>query len=379
MTRAPLLPLAALLLVFLALAACSPDGKKNAGQSRRPVPVTAAKVLSGPIPVSIQAVGNVEAYQSVALRTQVGGLIVEQRVRDGQEVAQGDVLFVLDQRPFQASLKEAQGKLERDKALLKKAEDDLVRYTGLRQKDVVSQQQYDQAQTDALSLRASIKLSEAAIEQARLQLEYAVIKAPFPGKVGQVLVNVGNVIKANDDRSLVTLNQVQPIYVSFSVPEQNLPEIASRLGKAPMQVQAFLAGDDAKAETGVLAVVDNAVDRSTGTIRLKGLFQNQEGRLWPGQFAKVVLNLAQRDNVLTVPASAVQQGLQGSFVYVITPENTAQFRLVETGGLAGEAIIISKGVSAGETVVSDGHVRLIPDAPVEIKNAAPQASAEKKQ
>jgi len=284
------------------------------------------------------------------------------------------VLFVLDPRPFQAALKEAQGKLERDQALLKKAEDDFARYTGLKQKDVVSQQQFDQSQTDAKSLRASIKLSEASIEQAKLQLEYSVMKAPFAGRVGGVLVNLGNVIKANDDRNLLVINQIQPVYVSFSVPEQYLPDVAARMGKAPLEVTVSLAGTgavtDAEVEKGELASVDNAVDRSTGTIRLKGLFKNTEKRLWPGQFAKVALNLDNRNNVITVPGAAVQQGLQGSFVYVVTAQNQAEFRLVETGNTVGEKIIITKGVAPGETVVTDGHVRLAPNSLVEVKGAA---------
>lgn len=360
------------------LAGCS-DGRKQQGQVKRPVPVSVAKAEVSAIPVQITAVGNVEPYRSAALRSQVGGLIVEQRVRDGQEVAAGDVLFVLDPRPFQAALKEAQGKLERDQALLKKAEDDLARYTGLKQKDVVSQQQFDQSQTDAKSLRASIKLSEAQSEQARLQLEYSVMKAPFAGRVGGVLVSLGNVIKANDDRNLLVINQIQPVYVSFSVPEQYLPEVAARMGKAPLEVTVSLAGTGAGSEVeqekGVLASVDNAVDRATGTIRLKGLFQNTAKRLWPGQFAKVALNLDNRDNVLTVPGAAVQQGLQGSFVYVATAQNTAEFRLVEAGAMIGERTIITKGVAPGETVITDGHVRLAPNSQIEIKGGPPPADA----
>jgi len=355
-------------LVFSSVfAGCSGD-KEAKGPAKRPVPVSVAKAETGSIPVRLTAVGNVEAYQSAAVKTQVGGLIVEQRVRDGQEVAEGDVLFVLDPRPFQAAIKDAQGKLERDQALLKRAEDDLTRYTGLQRKDVISQQQYDQAFTDARSLRASIKLSEAAIEQTRLQLEYSVIKAPFPGRVGTVTVNVGNVIKANDDRNLLVLNQIQPIYVSFAVPEQHLPEIASRMGKTPLEVVAAV-GEDNREERGKLVSLDNAVDRTTGTIKLKGLFENPGKTLWPGQFAKVSLNLASRENVLTIPNSAVQIGLQGNFVYVLTPQNTAEFRLVETGGVVGDRTIVTKGVAPGDTVVTDGHVRLAPNSPVEVKGA----------
>ena len=358
--------------MVIVLAACGKDEQK--GSARRAAPVSVAKAESGSVPVQIKGVGNVEPYQSVAVRTMVGGQIMEQRVRDGQEVAAGDVLFVLDARPFQASLKDAQGRLERDTALLKKADDDLARYTNLKQKDVVSQQQFDQSQTDAKSLRASIKLSEAQIDQAKLQLEYATIRAPFAGRVGSVLVNQGNIIKANDDRSLLSITQIQPIYVAFAVPEQFLPEITGRMGKEPLAVKVFLAGDDTHPETGVLAVVDNTVDRTTGTIKLKGLFKNQNKRLWPGQFARCVVDLANRDNVITVPSPAVQVGLQGNFVYVVRPDNTAEFRLVETGGVFDERTVIAKGVYAGETVVTDGHVRLAPNMAVEIKGEDKPAS-----
>ncbi len=358
--------------MVLVLAACGKDEQKASG--RRSAPVSVAKAESGSIPVQIRGVGNVEPYQSAAVRTMVAGQIMEQRVRDGQEVAAGDVLFVLDTRTFVASVKDAQARFERDTAQLKKAEDDLARYTNLKQKDVVSQQQFDQAQTEAKSLRAAIKLSEAQIDQAKLQLEYGTIKAPFAGRVGTVMVNQGNIIKANDDRSLLTINQIQPIYVAFAVPEQFLPEITSRMNKEPLTVQVFLAGDDTHAETGVLAVVDNAVDRTTGTIKLKGLFKNEDKRLWPGQFARCVVDLANRDNVVTVPASAVQVGLQGSFVYVVRPDKTAEFRLVETGGVFDGRAVIAKGVSAGETVVTDGHVRLAPNMAVEIKGEEKPAS-----
>jgi multidrug efflux system membrane fusion protein len=362
---------AGILVVSTVLAGCS-DGKNTKGQAKRPVPISVATVEAGSIPVRITGVGNVEPYQSVAVRTQVGGLIVEQPVRDGQEVAAGDVIFKLDPRPFQAAIKDAQGKLERDQALLKRAEDDLTRYTGLQRKDVISQQQYDQANTDAKSLRASIKVSEAAIEQSKLQLEYSVIRAPFAGRVGTVMVNVGNVIKANDDRNLLVINQIQPIYVSFSVPEQYLPDITSRMGKNPLEIVASVGSDESKTEQGELVSVDNSVDRTTGTIKLKGLFKNENKRLWPGQFAKVALNLSARENVLTVPNSAVQIGLQGNFVYVVTPQNTAEFRLVETGGVVGAKTIINKGVAQGDTVVTDGHVRLAPNSPVEVKGAQAQ-------
>jgi multidrug efflux system membrane fusion protein len=190
--------------------------------------------------------------------------------------------------------------------------------------------------------------------------------------VGTVMVNVGNVIKANDDRNLLVINQIQPIYVSFSVPEQHLPDIASRMGKIPLEVLASVGSDESKTEQGELVSVDNAVDRTTGTIKLKGLFKNENKRLWPGQFAKVALNLSARENVLTVPNSAVQIGLQGNFVYVVTPQNTAEFRLVETGGVVGARTIINKGLAQGDTVVTDGHDRLAPNSPGEVEGAQAQ-------
>jgi multidrug efflux system membrane fusion protein len=242
-----------------------------------------------------------------------------------------------------------------------------LRYTDLVKKNVISQQQFDQAQTDAMSLRGSIKLSEAEIDQAKLQLEYAVIRAPFAGRVGSVLIHQGNVIKANDDRDLLVINQIQPIFVTFSVPEQYLPAISGHMAKEKLTVAAQVAGAEDNPEDGYLASVDNAVDRATGTIKLKGLFENKDKRLWPGQFARCALNLSMEQDVLTVPSQAIQQGLKGSFVYVAKSDNTAEFRLVETGAMLDGRTVITKGLDQGETVVTDGHVRLTPGALMEIK------------
>lgn len=357
--------LVAVLGLLLVVCACGKDDKQV--QRRKAVPVSVVTAETGVVPVRLRAVGNMEPLRSVAVRTQVGGQIVEQRVRDGQEVAAADVLFVLDRRPFLAALKDAQGRLERDQAQLKKAEDDYARYTGLRQKDVVSQQQFDQAQSDAMSLRGSIKLSEAQIDQAKLQLEYSTITAPIAGRVGSVLVNQGNIIKANDDRNLLVINQVQPIYAVFALPEQHLPEIAARMAKGPVRVLAYPAGDEKTAETGTLAALDNAVDRTTGTIKLKALFDNAGKRLWPGQFVRCVLELSDLEGVL-LPDEAVQVGLQGNYVYVVRANSTCEFRPVETAGSFEGRTVVAKGVAVGETVVRDGHVRLAPDVQVEVKS-----------
>ena len=352
-------------LALIALVcACGKDDKQ--APRRRAAPVSVVKAEVGVVPVRLRSVGNIEPMKSVAVRTQVGGQIVEQRVRDGQEVAQGDVLFVLDKRPFLAALKDAQGRLERDQALLKKAEDDYTRYTGLRQKDVVSQQQFDQAQSDAKSLRGSIKLSEAQIDQTKLQLEYSTITAPIAGRVGSVLVNQGNIIKANDDRNLLVINQIRPIFAVFAVPEEHLAQISARLERGPLSVLAYPAGDDKKPETGALSALDNSVDRTTGTIKLKALFDNANKRLWPGQFVRTIMELANLEGVL-VPDEAVQVGLTGSYVYVVRDNMTCEFRPVETTGSFEGRTVISKGLAAGESVVRDGHVRLAPDMPVEIK------------
>ncbi len=365
----------ALLLLAITMAlACTGCTQQEAPQTRqaeRPVPVTMVQAVQETLPFRLHAVGNVEPVSAVDVKSQVGGLIVEQFVVDGQDVLEGDRLFRIDPRPFELSIRESQAKLERDRALLNKAKDDLRRYTALQQKDVVSVEKYEDTFAQLKTLEGTIALNEAILERSRLDLEYADIRASISGRVGSVLLHKGNVVKANDDRTLCVINQIRPIYVSFSLPERYLVEVLSRQREHPLRVEVHLGLDTPGAAPVVLhgevAAVDNAVDTTTGTIRLSALFANEEGLLWPGQFVRVTLILRILENVVLVPTQAVLDGLHGPYLYVIGEGNRVEARNVTTGTIIDGRSMLEQGVAAGERVVLDGHLRLAPGVLVEIK------------
>ncbi len=365
-----LLPLA--LSSLLLLPGCG--GKEEKG--KKPVPVSTATAEKRTMPVELKAVGSVEAYASVAIKTRLGGQILEQFVRDGQDVRQGDPLFRIDPRPYEAAVREARAKLERDQALLKKAADDLRRYSGLIEKNVISREQYEQTEANAKSLAATIRLNQAELESRELDLSYTLISSPIDGRVGHILVTQGNVIKANDDRDLAVINQIRPIYVALAVPEQYVTEILRRMGQGSLPVQAEASGGG-YLETGVLASLDNTVDKNTGTIKLKAVFPNDKLLLWPGQFVRATLNLDSRQGAVLVPSRAVQPGSKGAFVFVVTDKNTVEMRSVTAGAIVDEFTIIEDGLSGGETVVTEGQIRLTPGAAVQVTMAKDQAPAAK--
>jgi len=350
------------------------DAAANAAKNR-PVPVMVAKVIEKTVPSEVKAIGNAEAYSTVVIKPQIGGMINKQSIRDGQSVSKGELLFTIDSRPFEVALKEAKARLERDTALLSKAEEDMNRYGRLIEKNVISKEQNEQVQTNVRALQATIKLDEAGIERTRIDLDYTGIKSPISGKVGSVLVNEGNVVKANDDRTIAVINQIQPIYVTFSVPERYLPGISRVLSQGKSEVTAFIEGDETNPEKGELAAIDNAVDKTTGTIKVKGLFANTNNRLWPGQFLRVSLKLSEIKGALIVPSKAVQTGVNGEFVYVVnlSPSSdrggVVDLRLVKTGMIIDGQTVLEKGVNADERVVTDGHVLLTPGRAVEIKES----------
>lgn len=368
MTPSPLslrTPALALLLSLAILAAC---GRGDAGDAKgkRPIPVQAAQATVADVPVLVSAVGNVEAFASVAVKPQVGGTIAKQLVRDGQDVQKGTPLFVIDQRTYQAALQEAQAKLQKDQAQAAKAEDDLRRFEALFQQGAVSREQLDQMRTNAVALRASLALDRAQVEQARLQLGYATITSPIAGRAGNVLLHEGNLVKANDDRVLVVINQVAPIFVSFAVPEQHLPEIQQQAARGLLKVEAR-TGEGELLDTGELASIDNSVDKATGTIRLKAVFQNTGKNLWPGQFVRAHLRLAERKGAVLIPAQAVQTGVSGPFAFVVKDDMTVEMRAVATTPGPDQMLVADKGIAAGERVVTDGQLMLVPGTLVEIK------------
>lgn len=360
--------LLALLVTGLSgLAACS-GGKSEGPVKPPPVPVAAAPVVQKTVPLTLRTIGNVEAYATVSVKALVGGALVKVHFREGQEVKEGDPLFTIDPRPHEAALREAQARLARDQALMKKAQDDARRYARLIKDDLISREQFDQVTATAQALEATVRADEAAVESARLKLAYCAIRAPLSGRTGSLLVHQGNIVKAEDEKkSLVVIHQIQPIYVSFTLPEQHFGAIKAAMAKGSLPVTAQVSGEDAQPATGTLTFLDNAVDPATGTIRLKATFANEARSLWPGQFVEVHLRLADEPNALVVPARAVQTGQGEQFVFVVKPDRTVEYRLVTVKRqLEGEAVI-DKGLAAGETVVTDGHLRLVPGARVEVK------------
>src|SRR4030067_1187498 len=351
-------------LVFL-LTACSKEKKEQSVKIA--VPVTVESVIQKAVPVQIHAIGNVEAYSSVSIKSRVSGELTRVYFREGQDMNKGDMLFTIDSAPFKTALESAQANLAKDTALAKKAEEDVRRYTELYRDELVSRSQYEQIFSTAEALKATVEGDKAAVENARLQLNYCSISAPISGRTGSLLVNEGNLIKANDDKPMVVINKIQPVYVSFSVPENNLQEIKKYMASGKLNVEASVSKEDKRPEKGVLTFVDNTVDTATGTIRLKAAFDNKGRALWPGQFVNVQITLATIHDTVVVPSQAVQTGQQGQFVFVIKAD-TAELRPVNAGITHEDMTVIEKGLAPGEQVVTDGQMLLMPGAKVEIKN-----------
>jgi len=361
-------PLAAICGVFLLFAGCSRgDGSKTAPGAQPPaVPVTAALSVKRDVPVQLRVIGTAEAYSTVTIKTMVNGEIVKVGFQEGQDVKKGDLIFVIDPRSYEAALKTAEANMARDIALKENAEKDVKRYAFLIEKDLVPKQQFDQLTSAAAALAATVHADNAAVENARVQLSYCFIRSPVDGRTGNLFLKKGNVVKAND-AALVTINQVAPIYVTFSVPEQSLGEIRKYRAAGTLKVEAVAPGQENRPARGTLTFIGNAVDNATGTIQLKGTFPNGDRALWPGQFVNVVLTLAVKPNAVLVPAPAVQTGQKGQYVFVVKSDLTVESRPVVTGETMGSETVVEKGVQAGERVVTDGQLRLVPGARVEIK------------
>jgi len=350
------------------------EGKGGKGKGPPPVTVMIAAVQQQALPVRLQAIGNVEAFATVALKARVDGQIMDFNFREGQPVKKGDVLFRIDPRPFEAALRQAEANALRDRAARDQARSQAKRYLELMEKNFISKEAYGQFRTNAETAEATAKASQAALENARLNLEYCTIKSPLDGYVGRALLQAGNQVRANDPNPLVVINQVRPIYVNFSIPEQTLPEVRKRMAAAPL-VTEVLPVDPAQPVTqGTLIFVDNAVDPSTGTIRLRAQFENQDALLWPGQFVTVSLRLYDEANALVVPATAVQSGPDGQYVYVVGDEMTVDVRKVTVSRTDGERAIIGSGLAKGERVVTRGQLRLGPKTRVQIGKPGPEPS-----
>ena len=360
-------------LIFLAslvsvITACS--GRTAEPPQRPPVTVTEGTVIQKTVPVQIRAIGNVEAFSTISVKSQIGGVLTGVHFREGQDVSKGALLFTIDPRPYEAALKQAEANLARDSAQYRNAQVEVQRYQELVNKGYVAQEQYDQIRTNSDALEATVNADKAQVDNARLQLKYCYIYSPITGRTGNLMANQGNLIKANADTAMVVVNQIQPIYVTFSVPEQYLNRIKDYMAAGKLRVDAFISKEDAKPERGVLTFVDNSVDMATGTIKLKGTFVNKEKRLWPGQFVDVFLTLTVQPDAVVVPSQAVQVGQSGTYVFVIKNDLTVESRpVVVDRSLDGESVI-EKGLRPGEKVVTDGQLRLVPGAKVVIKIAA---------
>jgi multidrug efflux system membrane fusion protein len=357
-----------LLWTLTFLPACS-SGKSEAPPAAPPVPVTAALVVQKNVPVEVKTIGNVEAYAAVSVKARVGGELKQVHFKEGQEVKKGDLLFTIDPRPYEAALKEYRAKLARDQALLKKARYDSQRYAQLIKDDLISREQYEQVTANAQALGATVQADEAAVEHARLQVGYCYIYSPITGRTGSLLIHQGNLIKAEDEKNpIVVIHQIQPIYVSFALPERHFPEIKAAMARETLPVKAAVTGDESHPVQGSLTFVDNRVDAATGTIRLKATFENTDKRLWPGQFVGVSLGLASQPDALVLPAQAVQTGQGEQFVFVVKADQTVEYRAVGVERLMDGEAVINKGLAAGEQVVTDGQLRLVPGARVVIKS-----------
>jgi multidrug efflux system membrane fusion protein len=358
-----------LLPALAAVAACAKDAPPPPAR----VPVTISTAERRAVPYELLATGTVEPIQTVAIQAQVSGPIVRIAFREGQDVKRGQVLFELDSRPFRAALQQAQALLGRDRATAENAEQEAKRYAALAEKEYVTAQQNDAARTTAAASSATVASSQAAVDQARLNLQYATIRAPIDGRTGSLRVREGNLVRSTDALPLVTINQIQPILVRFAVPASNLGAIQKyRAQRIAVMAEAVGGGP---ASEGTLAFVDNAVDTATGTVLIKATFPNTDGALWPGAFVNVRLRLYVDENALVVPAAAVVSGQQGSFVFVIQPDSSAATRSVKVDRTAGDLAIVSGEVRAGDRVVVDGQLRLRQGIKVQIKASGDSAQA----
>lgn len=358
---------ALLVLSLSTLVACRNE-QPQGPPPRPPVPVIVGKAVNRSVPLQIKAVGTVEARSSVEVRTRVGGELLKVHFQEGQDVRKGDPLFTIDPAPFQIALRQAEARLQKNLALAASAREKERRYQVLTGEGLISQQEYDLLKAEAESLEASVAADRASLEDARLQLGWSRITAPLTGRTGSLLLHAGDLVQANGSQPLVIIHQVEPIDVSFTLPERELSRVKQALSAGNLPVAALIPGAEETPANGTLTFIDNAVDTQTGTIRLKASFANSDRRLWPGQFVAVLMTLATFEDATVVPAAAVQTGQQGAFVFIARADGTAEMRPVETGLTFEKTTIITEGVAAGEAVVTDGQMRLYPDARLDIKN-----------
>lgn len=338
-----------------------------------PVPVTVAKTKSGEMPVYLNVVGRAEAYEGVTVKSRLDGQVLAVAYTEGQAVKQGDILVRLDPGDFNAKVAQAEAIVARDQAQLAKAQADVERYSGLKARGFVSDEKVNEIRTTERAAAATLKADQAGLELARLQLSYATVRAPFAGVVGARLVFPGSSVKINDT-SLAVINRINPLYVTFSIPERHLQRLRNTMSKGAMSVQITLPESKEAPFEGTAKFIDNAVDMTTGTIQMKALLENKQARLTPGQFLNVSMVLDKLTDAVLVPNEAIQQGADGNFLYAVKPDDTVEVRKIEIIASYQGNSAIAKGVAVGETVVTDGQLRLTPGASVSSKPANPEAA-----
>ena len=358
--------LAALAATAVVVMRVLPGSRAAAPREAPAIPVTTAAVVAKDIPLRLYAVGNVEPYTTVSVKARVDGQIVGVKFREGEEVRQGAVLFEIDRRPFEAMLKQAEANLLKDRALYDHAVEQEKRYRDLLEKKFISADGYEQVKTNMDTAAAQVRADEAGIENSKLSLEYCTIRSPVAGYAGKIQIQQGNLVKANDTTPLVVLNQIVPIYTSFSVPEQYLADVRRYQADGALRVTAAVANSTHPAVTGKLSFIDNSTDVTTGTIKLKAEFANADKALWPGQFVNVVLTLAQQKDAIVTPAIALQNGPNGQYVFVVKADQTVELRQVNVTRTEGEDAVVASGLAPGDRVVTTGQLRLAPGMRVSV-------------
>jgi multidrug efflux system membrane fusion protein len=365
------IPFCRFIPVFIVAAILLMNGCSEKEQNRPipEVPVKTAIATQKDVPEELSTIGTVEAYSVVNITSRVDGQVMKIHIKEGQDVTQGQLLFNIDERPYQAMMDAARSALKRDRIRLAKAKKDAVRYTDLLQKDYVTTDQAEQAQTDAEALESAVQGDEAALDNANLNVSYCRITSPINGRAGAILIHEGNLVKSNDNtKSLMVINQIQPIYVRFSVPEQRLSEIQRLTAGQDLKVLVSPPGSTTEAKEGHLTFINNTVNPNTGTIDLKASFDNKDNGLWPGRFVNVVLIIGTYSHAVVVPSEAIQMGQQGSFVFVVKDDLIVEIRKIIPGTRINHETVIEEGIAAGEQVVTDGQLRLFPGAKVIVKN-----------
>jgi multidrug efflux system membrane fusion protein len=368
----------AALAASLAAAGCSgseavqstpPAGGRGGGPGQgAAVPVATATVSEKAVPLELSVIGSAEAYSTVAVRAQITGALMSVGFSEGEDVQKGQVLFTLDRRPLEAALEQARANLQKDTAQTANARAQAQRYLDLAERGIATKEQVDTTRTAATALEATLEADRAAVENAAVQLQYATITSPISGRTGALMVHEGNLVRANDATPLVVINQVTPIYVSFGIPEARLPELKQYMARGSVKVDALAPNDTGAPSVGRITFVDNAVDPTTGTIRIKGTFPNETRHLWPGQFVNVSVTLMTDPRAIVVPTAAVQTGQQGQYVFVVKPDKTVELRNVTVVRAVDAESVIKQGLKAGEMVVTDGHLRLTAGSRVSIKS-----------